>query len=87
LNDAQRRESELRASQSRADSASAWLLDKVNAVAQSAGLQIEMEWKGFAAVAVHAVGVGASDLAQPPATERDRLNNCRIEFLVNGKPY
>jgi outer membrane protein OmpA-like peptidoglycan-associated protein len=84
LADEQRRASELQASQARADSASAWLLDKVNSVAQTSGMQLEMEWKGVATVAVEAVGVGASDLVQQPATEQDRLNNRRIRFLISG---
>ena len=84
LTDQQRRASELQASQARADSASAWLLDKVNSVAQASGMQIEIDWKGVATVDVEAIGVGASDLAQQPVTEQDRLNNRRIRFLVSG---
>jgi len=84
LTDAQRRASELQASRDRANSASAWLLDKVNELAQGSDLQIEVEWKGIPTVAVEAIGVGASDLAQPPASEQDRLNNRRIRFLVSG---
>ncbi|SIO63199.1 hypothetical protein SAMN05443247_09628 [Bradyrhizobium erythrophlei] len=80
LTDEQRRASELQASQARADSASAWL----NSVAQASGMQIEVEWKGVATVAVEAIGAGASNLAQPPVTEQDRLNNRRIVFLVSG---
>lgn len=84
LTDEQRRASELQASQARADSASAWLLDKVNSIAQGIGMQIEIDWKGVATVAMESIGVGASDLAQPPVTENDRLNNRRIRFLVSG---
>lgn len=84
MTDEQRRASELQASQARADSASAWLLDKVNSVAQASGMQIELDWKGVATVAMESIGVGASDLAQPPVTENDRLNNRRIKFLVSG---
>jgi hypothetical protein len=47
-------------------------------------MQIEMDWRGVATVAVEAIGVGASDLAQPPTSEADRLNNRRIKFLVSG---
>ena len=47
-------------------------------------MQIELDWKGVATVAMESIGVGASDLAQQPVTENDRLNNRRIRFLVSG---
>src|SRR3954447_3717322 len=84
LSDEQRRASELQASQARADSASAWLLDKMNSVVQDSGMQIELDWKGVGTVAVEAIGVGASNLVTQPMTEEDRLNNRRIFFLVSG---
>ncbi len=84
LSDAQRRDAELKASQARADSASAWLLDKVNEVAQASGMQLELEWAGVATVVVEAIGVGASNLAASPVTESDRLKNRRIKFVVSG---
>ena len=85
LTDAQRRASELQASTQRAQSASAWLLDKVNDVAQASNLAIELEWKGVPAVDVVAIGAGASDLLHPPVTEADRKANRRIVFIVAGK--
>src|SRR4051812_349301 len=84
LTDEQRRASEFQASQARADSASTWLLDKVNEIALGSGMSLEADWNGVAAVSVEAIGVGASKLAHPPSTEQDRLNNRRISFLVSG---
>ncbi len=50
----------------------------------ASGMQIELDWKGIATVAMESIGVGASDLAQPPVSKNDRLNNRRIKVLVSG---
>jgi outer membrane protein OmpA-like peptidoglycan-associated protein len=76
---------ELVRSQERADTAAAWLLDKLNQVLIASSQPPVASWRDVDRVAVEAVGLGAAHLLVPsPANEFDRQQNRRVVFLVTG---
>src|SRR5215207_4098762 len=64
---------ELTRSRERADTASAWLLSKLNDVLVTSGAAAVASWSAVDTVAVEAVGLGAAHLLVPnPVSEFDR---------------
>lgn len=76
---------ELTRSQERADTASAWLLGKLNDVLIASFQSPVASWREVDTVAVEAIGMGAAHLLVPnPVSDFDRLQNRRVAFLITG---
>lgn len=85
MSNEQRRESEFKASQERADSASNWLLNKL-ADMQNPGDVIQLDWRSVSNIGVAVIASGAAKLINPnPGNDENlRLQNRRVEFIVTA---